>query len=229
MRVDCTRSRPNALSVGRPATTSRKCPESTPSVDHCLAVADWVYMPTRTMKQRDQRCRQRDDDGREQVLGEDRDADRDGHDDRDHQLRQVASRRTARPSRRRAWPASRSGRDARRRARPGRGARRARGGRRAAAPRCAWRPVARATPRPSPAAARPTTTAASSPDHRGTRRRTTRRRGTPGARRSPMQNACTTTRIAVAEATTIDPISRVRTPCAYLSRRGSSGRATASA
>ncbi len=35
--------------MGSPATTSRKCPDSTPSVDHCLAVADFVYIPTSTM------------------------------------------------------------------------------------------------------------------------------------------------------------------------------------
>ena len=37
------------FSVGRPATTSRKCPDSTPRVAHCRSTRAWVYWPMRTM------------------------------------------------------------------------------------------------------------------------------------------------------------------------------------
>ena len=49
MLAACALARPNTARVGRPATTSRKCPLSTPRVRHCRSTRDWVYKPTSTM------------------------------------------------------------------------------------------------------------------------------------------------------------------------------------
>ena len=132
----------------------------------------------------DERRGDADDHRREQVLGEDRDADREGHDGRDDQLRAGSATRRARPSRRRGSPGSRSARGARRRARPGPGARRGRAAGRAAAPRSGWPRAGRGSRRPSRArharARRPRGT-----PRRGPRRRAWRPRGRPGTRHRP--------------------------------------------
>ncbi len=43
-------ARPKTLRVGRPATTSRKWPESRESSFHCRSIRAWVYQPMRIMK-----------------------------------------------------------------------------------------------------------------------------------------------------------------------------------
>lgn len=43
-------ARPKTLSVGRPATTSRKWPESRDSSRHWRSIRDWVAHPMRIMK-----------------------------------------------------------------------------------------------------------------------------------------------------------------------------------
>lgn len=46
----CALARPNTFSVGSPATTSRKCPESRDSSRHWRSIRDWVAQPMRIMK-----------------------------------------------------------------------------------------------------------------------------------------------------------------------------------
>ncbi len=43
-------ARPKTFSVGSPATTSRKWPESRESRRHCRSIRDWVAQPIRIMK-----------------------------------------------------------------------------------------------------------------------------------------------------------------------------------
>ncbi|GFN05443.1 hypothetical protein Smic_39990 [Streptomyces microflavus] len=43
-------ARPKTLSVGSPATTSRKWPERRDSSCHCRSIRDWVAQPIRIMK-----------------------------------------------------------------------------------------------------------------------------------------------------------------------------------
>ncbi len=51
-RIDsaCALARPKTLSVGSPATTSRKWPESRDSSFHCLSIRDCVAQPMSIMK-----------------------------------------------------------------------------------------------------------------------------------------------------------------------------------
>ena len=44
----CAFARPNTLSVGRPSSTSRKCPASVASSRHCRRVLAFVCQPTST-------------------------------------------------------------------------------------------------------------------------------------------------------------------------------------
>ena len=46
----CARARPNARSVGNPATMSRKCPPSSESRRHCRSVAAWACQPSSAPK-----------------------------------------------------------------------------------------------------------------------------------------------------------------------------------
>ncbi|EDX24682.1 hypothetical protein SSAG_04553 [Streptomyces sp. Mg1] len=46
----CALARPNTFSVGSPATTSRKWPDSRDSSRHWRSIRDWVAMPIKAMK-----------------------------------------------------------------------------------------------------------------------------------------------------------------------------------
>ncbi len=46
----CALARPKTFSVGSPATTSRKCPDSLDSNRHCRSIRDWVAQPISIMK-----------------------------------------------------------------------------------------------------------------------------------------------------------------------------------
>lgn len=46
----CALARPNTFSVGSPATTSRKWPDSRDSSSHCRSIRDWVTQPISIMK-----------------------------------------------------------------------------------------------------------------------------------------------------------------------------------
>lgn len=52
VRIDsaCALARPNTLSVGSPATTSRKCPDSRERSRHWRSVCAWVAQPISAMK-----------------------------------------------------------------------------------------------------------------------------------------------------------------------------------
>ncbi len=51
-RIDsaCALARPNTFKVGRPATTSRKCPDNRDSSCHCRSIRDCVAQPISIMK-----------------------------------------------------------------------------------------------------------------------------------------------------------------------------------
>ncbi len=46
----CALARPKTFSVGSPATTSRKCPDSRDSSRHWRSIRDWVAQPISIMK-----------------------------------------------------------------------------------------------------------------------------------------------------------------------------------
>ena len=86
----CAFERPKTLSVGSPATTSRKWPDSRCSVRSWRSVWLRVAVPIEHHEHRDQGQRHGDDDGREPVLGGDHGQHGERHDHGQHELWQVA-------------------------------------------------------------------------------------------------------------------------------------------
>ena len=86
----CALARPNTLRVGRPATTSRKCPASRCRCRACRPIFSLVVWPTKRHEEGDQRHRDGDDHGRDPVGPQGHDDHRDGHDHGQEDLGQVA-------------------------------------------------------------------------------------------------------------------------------------------